>query len=270
MLRPLHGEICSHILCQIWRAEFDWGFRTIFMTHSFQGEIPRLLGKKCLESWGNTQQWSVTRDLCTQSCPGIFRFLANHLVQLIGNTFIRVRNSFRRKLCFSNTARTLSKNLVTWTSLKPTFLPRLYFETIILSLAKADRPIIFGILLFLVKSAINAIPLCALIPLDYRIWRLNFCNNQPIFFSSLKTQPSNDLQKSVPSLALTSFSGLIQVLRSLQRLTFCAYGVSKRRLTISVTSTVNFNDLSSSSCTCSLPLRKARRRIWKWSFKTHE
>lgn len=120
-------------------------------------------------------------------------------------------------------------------------------------------------------SFFNAIPLCALIPLDYRIWRLNFCNNQPIFsLPRLKTQPSSDLQKSVLSLALTSFSGLIQVLQSLQRLTFRAYGVSKRRLTISVTWAVNFNDLSSSSCTCSLPLEKARCKIWKTSFKTYE
>jgi hypothetical protein len=77
----------------------------------------------------------------------------------------------------------------------------------------------------------------------------------------LKTQPSSDLQKSVLSLALTAFSGLIRVLQSLQRLAFCAYGVSKRRLTISVTSAVNFNDLSSSSCSCSLPLGKARCKI---------
>lgn len=175
---------------------------------------------------------------------------------------MRVRNSFRRKLCFSNTASTLSKDLVTRTSLRPKFLPRLHFEAIILSLAKAVRSVIFGILLFFVKPAINAIPLYALIPLDYRIWRLNFCNNQPIFsLPRLKTQPSSDLQKSVLSLALTAFSGLIRVLQSLQRLAFCAYGVSKRRLTISVTSAVNFNDLSSSSCSCSLPLGKARCKI---------
>jgi hypothetical protein len=197
--------------------------------------------------------------MCIQCCPRVFRFLANHLGQLTGNTFIRVRNSFRRKFGFSNTACTLTNSLVTSVSLKPTFLPRQHFEAIILSLEKSDCPVIFGILLFFVQTAINAIPLCALFPLDNRIWRLNFCNNLPIFsLLRLKTQPSSELQKS---LALTSFSGLIQVLQSLQRLTFCAYGVCKCRLTIFVTSAVNFNDLSSSSCTCSLPLGKARCKI---------
>ena len=85
---------------------------------------------------------------------------------------------------FNSGFKGLTNSLVTSASLKPTFLPRQHFEAIILSLEKSDCPVIFGILLFFVQSAINAIPLCALFPLDNRIWRLNFCNNQPIFFSS--------------------------------------------------------------------------------------
>jgi len=113
---------------------FTFSFRMQCMTRPVTREYYRC--SNVLASSAETaQQWPAVCELRTSSCPQFFFFfLAIVLGNLLGAVVMPLLSTLKILFCaekfliFSNTALKLSKYLVTWTLLKPVFLPKLHFS----------------------------------------------------------------------------------------------------------------------------------------------